>query len=178
MVLWEYWNRARQWKRVELPVKNEKALMVIDMQEDYIGERSRFQGYPDLLIEMVNERIERAVREGISVIYIRNKGRKNRGAYVPDFVDGLILASEFRLEKDRVSAFANPELMELLKRLGVSAVEIIGIDGNSCVAATALDACRLGFAVMLPLKYIGVKDRQRFQRTRDKLVRCDIRVLE
>lgn len=161
-----------------MPVKNEKALMVIDMQEDYIGERSRYHGYPDLLIEQVNERIERAVREGIPVIYIRDKGRRNRAAYVPDFVDGLILASELCLEKDRASAFANQDLMKLLKKLGVSEVEIIGIDGNSCVAASALDACRLGFSVMLPLKYIGVRDRQRFLRTRDELARRNIRVVE
>ena len=161
-----------------MSVKNEKALLVIDMQENNIGTRSRFHGYPDLLIERVNERIQCADRNGIPVIYVRNRGRRNKEAFVPDFVNGLMLVSEYRLEKDRASAFANPGLMELLKCMGVSEVELIGIDGNACVAATALDACRLGFSVVLPVKYIGVKDRQRFVRTREKLHKFGIRILE
>lgn len=159
-------------------MKNEKALIVIDMQEDYVGARSRFHGYPDLFIETVNERIVGADREGIPVIYVRNRGRRNREAYVPDFVKGLILVSDLWLEKDRASAFTNPGLMEKLKCMGVSEVEMIGIDGNLCVAATALDACRLGFSVVLPLRYIGVKDGKRFLRTRDRLAKLNIRVLE
>lgn len=157
-------------------MKNERALIVIDMQEDYIGTHSRFHGYPDLLIETVNERILCARRNGIPVIYVRNQGRRNKEAYVSDFVNGLMLVSEYRLVKDRASAFANPGLMELLKCLGASEVELIGIDGNSCVAATALDACGLGFSVVLPVQYIGVKDRQRFVRTKDRLNKFGIRI--
>lgn len=161
-----------------MPLKKEKALLVIDMQEDYIGARSRFHGYPDLFIETVNERIVSAGRDGIPVIYVRNAGRKKRPASVLDFVSGLKLVSEYRMEKDRASAFSNPELMELLKCLGVSEVEVVGIDGNGCVAATALDACRLGFSVVFPTRYIGVKDRQRFVRTREKLHKFNIMVLD
>lgn len=56
-------------------MKSEKALIVVDMQEDYIGESSRYNYYPNLLVDKVNERIVSADRAGILVIYVKSEGR-------------------------------------------------------------------------------------------------------
>lgn len=159
-------------------MKNRKALLVIDMQDDYIGEGCRFHGYPDLLVEQVNDRIATADRDGIPVIYVRNIGRRNRQPYISDFTKGLIVVSDLWIDKDRASAFSNPALMKLLEGRGISDLEMIGIDGNFCVAATALDAGGLGFSVTLPLSYIGIKDRRRFLQTKEKLLKFNIKVTE
>lgn len=49
----------------ETAMKSEKALIVVDMQEDYIGESSRYNYYPNLLVDKVNERIVSADRVGV-----------------------------------------------------------------------------------------------------------------
>lgn len=57
-------------------MKNEKALIVVDMQEDYIGESSRYNYYPNIFIDKVNERIVSADKARILVIYVKNKEEK------------------------------------------------------------------------------------------------------
>ncbi len=159
-------------------MENEKALMVIDMQEDYIGQNSRYNYYPSLLIEKVNERIVSANRAGILVIYVKNKGKRNKETYVSDFVKELVIVSNCWIEKGKASVFAEDSLLELLKEKGISKIEIIGIDGNCCVASSALDASKLGFSVVCPLEYIGIKDKRKFLKTKEKLLSSNVEVVE
>lgn len=159
-------------------MENEKALMVIDMQEDYIGQNSRYNYYPSLLIDKVNERIVSANRAGALVIYVKNKGKRNKETYVSDFVKELVIVSNCWIEKGKASVFAEDSLLELLKEKGISKIEIIGIDGNCCVASSALDASKLGYSVVCPLEYIGIKDKRRFLRIKEKLLSFNVKVVE
>ena len=158
-------------------MENKNALFVIDMQEDYIGEKSRCDYYSDSLIEHVNERIRTAEREGQLVIYVRNKGRRNKQEYVSPFAPGLLVVSDYCFEKGRASAFSEETLVNLLRDKEIEAIEVIGIDGNCCVAATALEAKERGLAVRFPLQYVGIKSMQRFERTREKLVKAGVQVI-
>lgn len=159
-------------------MKNEKALIVVDMQADYIGESSRYNYYPNLLVDKVNERIISADRAGMLVIYVKNKGRRNKEPYVSDFVKGLVIVSNCWIEKDKSSVFADNTLLELLKDKGISQVELIGIDGNCCVASSALEASKLGFSVVFPLDYIGIKEKRRFLKTKEKLLASNVEIVE
>lgn len=157
---------------------NKIALIVIDMQKDYIGEESRHNYYPNTLIDKVNERIAIANNNGQMIIYVKNKGKRKKEIYISDFVKGLSIASNFIIEKGKASMFDDDIFFELLKNKDICKIETIGIDGNCCVASSALDAMKLGFSVIFPLEYIGIKDKQRFIKTKEKLIKDNVEIVE
>ena len=52
------------------------------------------------------------------------------------------------------------------------------MQNNCCVASSALDAMKLGFSVIFPLEYIGIKDKQRFIKTKEKLIKANVEIVE
>ena len=156
----------------------ETALIVIDMQADYIGEQSRNTYYPQTLIDKINKRITTAARYGNTVIYIKNAGRRNKKPYVSDFVEGLAVMSNYIIEKEKSSIFSNPALLEILKERGIRHIECIGLDGNCCVASSAIEASKLGYSVVFPLAYIGIKSMERFPKTKEKLMKANVQIIE
>ena len=157
---------------------NKIALIVIDMQKDYIGEESRHNYYPNTLIDKVNERIAITNNNGQMIIYVKNKGKRKKEICISDFVKGLSIASNFIIEKGKASMFDDDIFFELLKNKDICKIETMGIDGNCCVASSALDAMKLGFSVIFPLEYIGIKDKQRFIKTKEKLIKDNVEIVE
>lgn len=54
------------------------ALIIIDMQEDYIGEKSKNSSYSNSLIVKINERISCAAKQNEMIIYIKNKSKRKK----------------------------------------------------------------------------------------------------
>ena len=156
----------------------ETALIVIDMQADYIGKKSKNKYYPQTLIDKINERITTATRHGNTVIYIKNVGRRNKERYVSDFAEGLAVISDYVVEKETSSIFSNPILLKILQENEIRNIECVGIDGNCCVASSAIEASKLGFSVVFPLTYIGIKSMERFSKTREKLIKANVQIVE
>lgn len=154
------------------------ALIVIDMQADYIGEKSKYKYYPNVLIEKINNRIATAINLNEVIIYVKQVRQRNQKPYISDFVEGLFVVSDFIIEKEKSSIFNNPTLIDTLKQNEITNIELIGIDGNCCVASSAIDASKLGFSVIYPLKYIGIKNKERFFRTREKLLKENVQIIE
>ena len=154
------------------------ALIVIDMQADYIGEKSKHNYYPNALIGKINDRIAIAVNSTEVIIYVKQVGRHSKKPYVLDFVEGLSIVSDFIVEKEKSSIFSNHTLLDTLKQNEITNIELIGIDGNCCVASSAIDASKLGFSVVLPLIYVGTKNKERFSKTREKLLRANVQIIE
>lgn len=154
------------------------AVIVIDMQADYIGEKSKNKYYPDTLIDKINARIAVAVNHNESIIYVKNIGKRKKEPYISDFVEGLSVVSDYIVEKGKASVFDNPMLLDMLKENEITNIEFIGIDGNCCVAASAIDASKLGFSVVFPLTYIGIKSKERFSKTREKLLKASVQIIE
>lgn len=154
------------------------ALVVIDMQEDYIGEKSKYGCFSQQLIEKINKRIARAEEAGQMVIYVKNKGMRKKGVYVSDFVQGLSVVSNCIIEKGKPSIFESNTFLDMLRDNGILQIELIGIDGNCCVASSAIDASKLGFFVIFPLEYIGIRNNQRFIKTREKLLKANVKIVE
>ncbi|RKI42634.1 isochorismatase family protein [bacterium D16-51] len=152
---------------------SQTALLVIDMQADYIGKTSKYNFYPIELIDKINERIVRAVKEKETIIYVKNAGRRNNIPYVSDFAGNLLIESNYIIQKNTLSAFENPALLEILNKEHISKIEMAGIDGNCCVAASAIDALKSGFWVIFPLGYIGIISQKRFAETKEKLLNAN-----
>ena len=56
----------------------------------------------------------------------------------------------------------------------ISEVEIIGIDGNSCVAASAKGAAKMRFHTTISLDCVGVSNLQRFETTKEQLLKLGV----
>lgn len=158
--------------------KFKTALIVIDMQADYIGEKSKNKFYSQTLIDNINERIADAIKHGETIIYIKNVGRRNKEPYVSEFVEGLMVASNYIVEKNKLSIFSNPILLEVLKEKEIRNIECVGIDGNCCVASSAIEASKLGFSAIFPLTYIGMKNIERFSKKREQLMKANVQIIE
>lgn len=68
--------------------------------------------------------------------------------------------------KETASAFSNLELKEILQQSQITEIEIVGIDGNSCIANTVMDSIQNGYKTILQDQYIGVQNAKRFEQTK------------
>ena len=157
--------------------KIKRALLIIDMQESYFKRANGKIYNVENLVSQINERIARALEEMLLLIYIKNIGSRIKKNNASEFVEGLSIRSENVLFKDTVSAFSNKILSELLEINRIKEVETIGIDGNCCVAATAIDAAKAGYSVFYPFNYIGMKHPEHFLKTREKLLEQKVSIL-
>lgn len=140
-----------------------KSLLIIDIQKEYM------ESYPYELIDKINNKIFKSGKEKYLIIYVKNIRRLKSGNKIYDFTDNLNICSDNILFKDKASAFTNKELEILLKNNNITEIEIIGVDGNGCVASTAKDAVKLGYKTTLLCDYIGIKNRKRFETNKEKL---------
>ncbi|BCN30852.1 cysteine hydrolase family protein [Anaeromicropila herbilytica] len=150
-----------------------KALLVIDMQEDYIGDirnKKRFPYKSDILLPRINQRISEFTKEGNLVIYIVNRFFYQRRGYKPELVKGLnIVEASPVFIKNRANSFSNPKLLQYLQEKNINEVELVGVDGNYCVAATALDAKKNGLVVKFNHQCIGVANITKFKKILTRL---------
>ena len=49
--------------------------------------------------------------------------------------------------------------------MNVTELEIIGVDGNSCIKKTCLDAANAGYTVILNLKCTAARNKRIFEKT-------------
>ncbi len=155
-----------------------KALFVIDMQEEYVGKDNRYGYDSEDLLTKVNERIEYAQSAKEPIIYVKNRKQLKSGGFIPEFAKGLEVISDNIFYKDKSSLFSNKEIVLFLKENNVKEIEIIGVDGNCCVASSALEGVKFGYKVIFPLRYIGVKNTERFIAKKALLIKSGVNVIE
>ena len=134
------------------------ALLVIDMQNDYLWQNRKKQFSYDTarLTASVNELVHRYRL----VIYIRHIiqnlptnrllfGYSIAGTAGAELYSGLDVVSDYRFDKYFGDAFTNRALGKLLREQGVEAVHLCGLDECGCVTATALGAVKRGFRAQI-----------------------------
>ena len=141
------------------------ALIVIDMQRKYMDK------YDSGLIERVNSRILKAKDQEEPVIYVKNVGLSGSEGYELD--DGLLLVSDYVFEKRFPSAFSADEFVLVLDKLKVSELELIGVDGSSCVAKTAFEAKENGYEVCVNLTCVASINEKIFSDTVQKMEKAE-----
>lgn len=145
-----------------------KTLLIIDIQESYM------EKYSPLLISCINKRIKEAIDNNEIVVYIKNTKNLRSGKMINDFDQKLFICSGHIICKEKASAFSNSKLQEILTEKQISEIEIAGIDGNSCVKSTAFDAVSIGYKTTLNTDCIGVKNINRFEITKEILLKKGI----
>ena len=139
-----------------------KALIVIDVQTKYMDK------YDPGLIDRINGRIRKAETEGISIIYVKNMGNPGNEALY-SLSDQLYMASEDIYEKRFPSAFTAEAFALRLSELGVKELELIGVDGSSCVAKTAFDAMEKSYVVSIDISCVSSINDKIYEDTLEKL---------
>lgn len=132
-------------------MKFQKALLVIDMQEDYVGETRNVRRFPyhsDILISRINQRIQDFNNESNLVVYILNRFFYQSKKITPQLVKGLNIVSDKVFIKNRASCFSNSELIRFLHENNVTELEMVWVDGNYCVAVSARAGMKHGFSVI------------------------------
>ena len=140
-----------------------KALLVIDVQEDYTGLNGRqaplFKNV-GAQIRIINSLIESSAGSGMHVVYIRQifdnnfLTRKFIGRTLEGFpgteMDGRIRVINNNDFTKRISdAFSNSELEAFLIRNQVDELYLVGLDAAYCVYYTALGAMNRGYKVTI-----------------------------
>ena len=144
-----------------------KALLVIDIQEDYTGvnasKKTRYKGADELVIR-VNKIIGECTRNDIDLIYIKQEfegfipilltklfshGSAIKGIPGAEFDKRLKIVSKNCFSKSMPSAFSNSELKRYLNGNEIEELYIVGLDGQFCVKETVKGAIKEKYRVNL-----------------------------
>ena len=155
-----------------------KALIVIDMQQDYVGQQRNKKRYPyitERLVGDINLRIAEYVQNNEPVIYVMNRGKFSAPS---PLIPEMNVVSDLIFEKSRASCFSDNALVSYLNEQKISQIELAGVDGNYCVGMSALAGAKLGFSICLNLSYVGIANIKKFYPTKVKLISANVSVLQ
>lgn len=153
-------------------------LLVIDMQEEYVGDKRNKKRYSydtKKLISEINKRIGQYSEE--KVIYITNKFFWEIKKAPKKIVNGLNIVSGNTYTKRKSSAFSNGDLLEYLQKKNITSLELVGVDGNYCVANTALNGIKKGFDILCNECCIGANNQAKFTRRKRTLLKKGIKFI-
>ena len=167
------------------------ALLVIDMQNDYLSEKrmKRFAYDTDGLVSSVNRIIHQYNAEDRDVIYIRHIiqnlptnrllfGYSIAGTDGAELYNGLDIVSDYIFDKLVSDALSNRKLRQLIERKGYDTLHLCGLDACGCVAATALEAVKRGYKVEILREGVAtVFDERKVARTKEKLKQAGVRYI-
>ncbi len=151
-----------------------KALVVIDVQKDFCEGGVLPAKNTLSLIQPLNEIIASSINRGVVTVFTRDWHPHDHCSFITqggpwpphcvqgtsgaEFAEGLLVPSSslvIDIEKDSgkanmsYSAFENTNLKQELHKRGITQLAACGIATDYCVRATALDALRCGFQVVV-----------------------------
>ncbi len=154
-------------------------LLVIDMQEDYIGDKRNKKKFSynnlESLIDNVNHKIDSYSKE--YVVYIKNQFFWESKKIEKLLSKDIHVVSNHIFTKRNNNSFKNIKFANFLKEKNVTELEIIGIDGNYCVKKTAIAASKIGYEVFLNENCIGIADTKKYEKSKIKMKRMGIKFL-
>ncbi|CAL5210627.1 unnamed protein product [Lathyrus oleraceus] len=147
---------------------NHAALLVIDMQKDFIDEESpvRTKG-GKYIVPNVIKAVEVARQRGILIVWAvrehdplgrdvelfrrhlytaENVGPSSIGSKGAELVDGLVFREgDYKLVKTRFSAFFATHLHSVLQGAGINTLVVTGVQTPNCIRQTVFDAVALDY---------------------------------
>lgn len=149
-------------------MEEKKALIVIDMQRDYLreGRKKMFSYNPVELVSAVNASIARYQEQGYDIIYIKQVFQNiitNRvfigftiaGTPGIELYDDLNVVSDLVFVKYFPNTFSSKPFRQHMEQAGYTEVVLCGLDECGCVGATAKGAVKAGLKVYMQTDSIG-----------------------
>ena len=127
------------------------ALLVIDVQEGLFNKKNKVFN-EDLLLQNINNLIEKSRENGIPIIFIRHT---NKSFLLENSVDWQLHPSlrvksdDLCLNKEHSSIFKEKSIKKELANLGIKTLIITGLVTNGCIKAACLDGLSFGYQVIL-----------------------------
>ena len=171
----------------------QKALLVMDMQIDYIGENAKFpieQNQIENLIHITNNIIEEFYQNNYIIIYFRNVFRKNdwknrfrnyaaiEGTYGVEIDPRINIVSEQIFDKYSPSGFSNTEFTDFLTENQINELYFCGVMADQCVYETALAAFNRGYIVNYFSNAVGSTSVRNIERAISRLRKKGIYIVE
>ena len=149
-------------------MSDRKALLVIDMQNDYLWDKRKpmFSYDTNMLVNNVNRLISEYKERCYDVIYVKHIlpniatnrwfiGFSIKGTEGAELYSGLNIISDLCFEKSLSNTYTSRAFQEHMKTQNYSEVVICGLDECGCVGATAKGAVKKGSKVTLVENCIG-----------------------
>ena len=176
----------------------EEALIVVDMQRDFMPGGALPVPEGDRIIPRCNEYIRAFMGRGALIVATRDWHPENhisfreqggpwprhcvRGTEGAEFVvelpaDAVIISKATEPDREAYSGFEGTKLAEILKKRGVKRVYICGVATEYCVKATALDAVKHGFETYLLRDAVKGIDEEDEERALRELESAGVRIL-
>ena len=142
----------------------QKALLVIDVQEDTTGATALplpYKGHAEYIARL-NKIIEAANRKNILIVYIRQEfdglwgktlsrttlgGSDIKGTPGTEVDKRIVILSSYKFTKPWGDSFYNPELDKFLTGQRVNELYLTGLDPEFCIYSTARGALNRGYKV-------------------------------
>jgi len=158
-------TQATQGARIVEYKNPQKALLVIDIQEDTTGTMALpLSPYKDKAeyIARLNKVIEDASRKNILIVYVKQEfdglwgktlsravlcGLDIKGQPGTKVDKRMAILSNYKFSKPQGDAFTNPKLNEFLTGQRVNELYFAGLDPEFCIYATARGALNRGYKV-------------------------------
>ena len=159
----------------------DKALLVIDMQNDYLWDKRKtmFSYDTDKLVKNVNQAISTYNENGYDIIYIKHilpkimwgVGFSIKGTEGAELFPGVNLVSDYIFEKNHSDTYTSKAFRQHMEEQGYKEVVLCGLDECGCVGATAKGAAKTGVKVFMLTDCIG----RRFSDEKVKKMRADLK---
>lgn len=160
-----------------------KALIVIDMQNDYLWEKRKpvFSYDTNSLVRAVNDTIAEYSSKGWEIIYIlqlfpdiiTNRwfiGFSIKNTEGAELYKGLNIVSDHIFEKNLPDTFTSKAFREFVAKQGYDEIALCGLDECGCVGATAKGGIKAGLRVSLIEEATGRRfAAEKVSKTREKL---------
>lgn len=155
-----------------IQLKQGDALLVVDVQNDFLPGGALAVAGGDKIVPIVNSYIERFMRSHLPVFATRDWHPSHHRSFIAqggpwpvhcvvdskgaEFAPGLVLPETVpivskgdTIEAEGYSAFENPELERRLNKASIQRLFVCGIATDYCVLRTVRDALKLGYRVFL-----------------------------
>jgi len=135
--------------------RNEAALLLIDIQNDYFEEGSHALYNPLEALSNAEDILSRFRDEGHLVIHVQHlnnagAGFFEEGTWGAEIHENLTpLENEILVVKRVVSSFSGTDLEEILRENGINRLVVCGMQTNVCVNSVVREGYNLGFEIVL-----------------------------
>src|SRR3954463_540000 len=134
----------------------ERALLIIDIQNDYFaGGRMELEG-ADAAADNASQALARWRKDGLPVFHVRHLSTRPGATFFLPGTSGAQIHSTVRpqggervIEKNFPNSFRGTELERALKQAGVKELVVAGMMTHMCADASVRQAADLGYAVTL-----------------------------